>query len=102
MPFFAVIADDRPGTGAEREALRPAHRKRLRDHDHPVAVRVGGPLLDENGMMNGSLLIIEAASREAVLEFLKGDPYVAAGLYGRCEVRPFSWGLGRPEADGHG
>jgi hypothetical protein len=83
--------------GTVRAAVRDAHRKRLREHDHPVTVRLGGPTLDEKGRMNGSLLVIEAASRADVEAFLSGDPYVEAGLYDRTEIRPWNWGLGKPE-----
>ena len=101
MPYFAVHAIDRPGLGALRSELRPPHRERLRLHDHPVTVRIGGPLLDEAGAMAGSLLVIEADSRAAVDAYLAGDPYVRGGLFERIEVREFLWGLDqRREAPG--
>ncbi len=81
--------------------LRESHRARLRQHDHPVAVRIGGPLLDEAGRMIGSLLVIEAATRAEVDAFLAGDPYVAGGLYREVAINTFNWGLGLPEAS-HG
>lgn len=97
MAYFAFIATDRPGLGKVRAAVPDALRKRLREHDHPVTVRLGGPTLDDRGRMNGSLLVIEAASRSDVEPFLSGDPYVEAGLYDRTEIRSRNWGLGKPE-----
>ncbi len=98
MPYFAVHAFDRPGRGEERQRLRPAHRERLRVHDHPVAVRIGGPLTDEAGTMIGTLLVIEAESKAAVEAYLAGDPYFIADLFATVSITGFNWGLGQPEA----
>ncbi|MCB1502040.1 MAG: hypothetical protein KDK07_20015 [Bauldia sp.] len=101
MPFYVVHALDRQGSDDVRAANRPAHRLRLREHDHPVSVRVGGPLLDDRGQMCGTLLIVEAGTEQEVAEFLAADPYVVAGLYEDVSIRGFNWGLGRPgESDG--
>ena len=97
MSYFSIYALDRPGMSEKRQALRPSHRERLRLHDHPVKVHVGGPMLDEQGAMIGTLLIIEAGNREQVQSYLAGDPYVAADLFQTLDIRPFAWGLGVPE-----
>lgn len=98
--YFVVHSRDRPGGAAIRAEHRTAHRARLREHDHPIRVHVGGPLLDDAGAMIGSLLVIEADDAVAVRRFLDGDPYVVAGLYASIEILPFKWGLGAPEATG--
>ena len=100
--YFAVYALDAPGMGEVRAANRAAHRERLRVHDHPVTVRIGGPLTDGDGTMVGTLLVIEAPDRGAVERFVEGDPYVEAGLFGSIDIRPFAWGLGLPEEAAHG
>jgi uncharacterized protein YciI len=97
MAYFVFEGIDRPGVLAERQSLRPPHRERLRVHDHPVTVHVGGPLLDDAGDMIGSLLIIEAADRATVEHYLAGDPYMQAGIFASTAIRPFAWGLGAPE-----
>lgn len=98
MPYFVVHALDAPGKAKVRAEARPAHRARLRDHDHPLKVHIGGPLLDDAGEMCGTMLIIEAEDKEAVGHYLAGDPYSKAGVYGRVEVHGYNWGLGQPEA----
>lgn len=101
MAYFAVHALDKPGSGAIRAENRPAHRARLRAHDHPLQVVVGGPLMSDDGSMVGTLLIVDAATREEVEAFVSGDPYATAGLYERVDIRPFAWGLGAPaQAEG--
>ncbi len=77
MAYFVVFATDNPGMGETRLENRPAHRRRLREHDHPLTVFIGGPTHDARGAMNGTVLVIEADSEVAAL-----------GI---------TWGLGRPE-----
>jgi uncharacterized protein YciI len=94
--LFAVWASDRPGRLAERQRVRELHRARLRDPGpHPVQVVQAGATLDEEGVaMNGTLLIVQAADLAAVQAFVADDPYVAAGVYDRIEIRPWRCGLG--------
>ena len=77
--------------------MRPSHRERLRLHDHPVAVRIGGPLLDDAGEMIGTMLVIEAMDKAQVENYLALDPYVVEGLFKTISITGFNWGLGQPE-----
>jgi len=99
--YFCVHAFDRPGRLQDRDSLREAHRARLRQHDHPVLVRIGGPLLNEDEQMIGTMLVVEAASRQHVEAYIAGDPYMTADLFESVSVTAFKWGLGQPE-DVHG
>jgi uncharacterized protein len=46
---------------------------------------MAGPFTDGSG----SLIIVDAASREAVWELVARDPYVTNGVFNRVEVKPF-------------
>lgn len=100
--FFAVFATDHPGLLALRQRLRPTHQAHLRASEaHRVVVRLGGPTLDDAGAtMNGTLLVIEAASLPEVEAFMQDDPYVQAGLFASIEIRPWNWSLGNPALRG--
>ena len=100
MTLYAVWASDSDGQFAMRERVRPAHRARLREPgEHPVKVVLAGPTLDgDGGAMNGTLLVVDAASLEAVRAFVADDPYVHAGVYAQVDIRPWRCGLG-PLAD---
>jgi uncharacterized protein YciI len=98
MAHFVVYALDKPGREAARLEARPAHRARLREHDHSVTVRIGGPLLDDAGKMIGTMLVVEAGTRQDVEAFVAGDPYVEADVYGSVAIHSFNWGLGNPAA----
>lgn len=98
--YFAVWGTDRAGALPDRERVRESHRAHLRHPgEHKVKVMLGGPTLDETSVtMNGSMLVIEADSIEAVRRFLADDPYALAGVYASVDVRPWNWGLGAPAA----
>lgn len=76
------------------------HRARLRDHDDPVSVQIGSPLLDTDGRTIDSLLLVEAASQATVEPFVADDSYQLARVYGSVSVHPFNWGLGDPAGRG--
>ncbi|WP_058910548.1 YciI family protein [Entomohabitans teleogrylli] len=96
--YFVVFATDKPAQEALRARIRPAHRVYLRQHPHPVRVVLGGPTLRaQSREMNGTLLVIEAASQEQVDTFLQDDPYVQAGIFAEIIVRPWLWGIGAPQ-----
>jgi len=96
--FFVVFANDNLGMIEVRKKIRPTHRQYLRDHNHPVNVVFGGPMLDQQAEdMNGTLLIIEAAELQHVDAFVQDDPYSLAGLFQNIEIRPWNWSLGKPE-----
>jgi uncharacterized protein YciI len=46
---------------------------------------LAGPFTDGSG----SLIVIDAASREAVWALVARDPYVTNGVFNRVEVKPF-------------
>lgn len=96
MPFFCVYGVDRTGTADLRARLRPEHRVRLRHHEEPVAVRLGGPLTDAMGRMIGTMLVLEAEHRSQVEHYMEGDPYVLANVFDTLIISGFDWGLGRP------
>jgi uncharacterized protein YciI len=98
--FFAVVANDRPGMQEVRARVRRAHREYLRAPGvHRVTVRLGGPLLADDGRtMNGTLLVVEADSAAEVERFVADDPYTRNGVFDRIEIRHWAWGLGNPDA----
>lgn len=94
--LYVVWASDRRGALALREQVRPSHRQRLRaPSPHAVKVLAAGPTLQvEDGTMNGTLLVVWAASVQDVRAFLDDDPYQRSGVYASVEIRHWHCGLG--------
>jgi uncharacterized protein YciI len=93
--LFAVTCLDKPGHAHVRAENRSAHLAFL--GEHADAVKIAGPLLEDDGDgMVGSLLIIEAPDRDTLEALLARDPYAEAGLFAGVDIRPWRWVVGRP------
>lgn len=84
MPQFVLMCLDKPRSLPLRMATREAHLAYVANMGE--AVRLLGPLLDEDGEMKGSLLIVEVEDIAEARLFSAGDPYVQAGLFERVEI----------------
>ena len=92
---FIVYAEDKPDSLHIRQAARDDHLAWLKTPSD-VKLLIAGPWLDDEGVMRGSLLIVEAADKETVLEWLSNDPYKAAGLTASVMVKAYKWVTGKP------
>ena len=76
--FVALIAHDKAGALSIRQENRPDHLAYLKSTD---VVAQAGPLLDAEGGMIGSLIILDVPDMAAAEEWAAGDPYAKAGLF---------------------
>jgi uncharacterized protein YciI len=90
--LYALICTDKPNSLAIRRAKRPQHVEYLKSLGGTL--KLAGPFTEAEGeTMNGSLVVIEAASLHAAKEIAAGDPYAKAGLFASVEIRPWIWTL---------
>lgn len=95
MPFFIFKGTDCTDGPSIRAEIRESHRAYIRVRTPDCRVVAGGALVnDEGAEMFGTLLVIEAADREAAQQFLQNDPYAKAQLFARTELLRWQWGLG--------
>ena len=84
MVQFVVRAYDGEGVLEKRLEVRPRHLEsieRIRKH-----VVCAGGLLDDEGKMKGSLLVMEFESRQELDAYLANEPYVQEHVWERIEV----------------
>lgn len=89
--LVALIAHDKPGALPIRQENRPAHVAYLKSSD---AVQQAGPLLDDQGDMAGSLIILDVADMDAAQAWVDGDPYGTAGLFASVRLIPWNRVIG--------
>jgi hypothetical protein len=93
--FYAIIAEDVPGSLEKRMATRPAHVARLNALKDEGRLLLAGPhpMIDSEDPgpagFSGSLIVAEFASREAAIAWASEDPYALAGVYAKVTVKPF-------------
>lgn len=93
--WYAIEGFDGPDVLRRRLAARPEHVARLTALRDQGRLLLAGPCpaidAEDPGPagFSGSIVIAEFASLEEARAWADADPYVAAGVYVRVEVRPF-------------
>ena len=85
---FLIMAYDGEGKADKRMEVRPRHlegMKRLSEH-----IVCAGGLLDDNGQMKGSALIMDFESRALLDEYLSSEPYIIEHVWETVEVEPIN------------
>ena len=91
--LFAIYALDKEDSIQLRMDTREKHLAYLTNSPLVFA----GPLLDDEGSMCGSLIVLEMESISQVQNFADEDPYAIAGLFKNVEIRRFLKAFPRDE-----
>ncbi len=81
---FIVKAYDGEGVLDKRMAVRPRHLEGMKALGKQIIC--AGGLLDDEGKMKGSALVMEFPDRAGLDEYLKNEPYVIEGVWEKIEV----------------
>lgn len=76
--FVCLIAHDKTGALDVRMENRPAHVDYLKSTDH---VHLAGPLIDAQGGMCGSMIVLDVPDMAMAEAWATSDPYAKAGLF---------------------
>ncbi|SIQ85177.1 YciI family protein [Solilutibacter tolerans] len=93
--WYVIEGYDGPNVLPRRLAARPEHIARLEALRDAGRLLLAGPCPAIDGEdpgpagFSGSVVIAEFDALEAARAWADADPYVAAGVYERVEVRPF-------------
>ncbi len=81
---FIVKAYDGPGMLDKRMEVRPRHLEGMKALGKQIIC--AGGLLDHEGKMKGSALVMEFENRAALDEYLRNEPYVTEGVWQKIDV----------------
>ena len=81
---FMIKAYDGKDMLEKRMAVRPRHLEGMKKLGRQIIC--AGGLLDDEGQMKGSALILEFPDRAALYEYLANEPYVVEGVWEKVEV----------------
>ncbi len=93
--LYSIFAYDVPNSLPLRAQARPAHVARLKElnEGHRLILAGPNPAVDSNepgeAGFSGSLIVAKFKSLKCAEEWAAADPYIAAGVYERVEVKPF-------------
>ena len=85
---FVITAHDGKNMLERRMAVRPRHLENMSHIDGKVIC--AGGLLDDEGRMAGSVMILDFASREQLEAYLKSEPYIVEKVWEEVSVNPIN------------
>ena len=85
---FVIKACDGVDMLEKRMAVRERHLENMAKVDGKVIC--AGGLLDREGKMKGSVLIMEFENRELLESYLKSEPYILEGVWQKIDVDPMN------------
>ncbi len=81
---FLIKAYDGPSMLDKRMEVRPRHLEGMKALGSHIVL--AGGLLDDEGRMKGSALVLDLESRADVDEYLANEPYVVEGVWEQVTV----------------
>ena len=95
MQFLVTAKDGTDDEAIERrKRVRPTHLEAIAPLVEDGHVLVGGAILNDDGDMIGSMLLVEFPDRSGVDAWLERDPYVTGDVWRDIDVRPFRAAVG--------
>ena len=85
---FLIKAYDGPNMLEKRMEVRPRHLEGMSKLSEHIICACG--LLDDEGKMKGSALIMDFASRSELEAYLAAEPYVLENVWQKIEVEPMN------------
>jgi uncharacterized protein len=83
---FVLYCLDRDDGGLARQSARTPHLSYIADKQH--LFRFGGPLLGDDGLPRGSLIVLSLPDRAALDAYMSGDPYFRDNVFASVTVWP--------------
>ncbi|KQB96616.1 hypothetical protein AL073_11725 [Loktanella sp. 1ANDIMAR09] len=88
---FALMTKDKPGALQTRMDNREAHLAYIAETG---VVEMAGPVLDDDGQMCGSLIVLDVEDLAAAQAWADNDPYAKAGLFEAVTLRAWKKVIG--------
>ena len=85
---FIITAHDGEGMLARRLEVRPQHLENMGKIKGNVLC--AGGLLDEEGKMKGSVMIMDFESKAMLDEYLSSEPYIIEHVWEKVEAEPMN------------
>jgi uncharacterized protein len=86
--LFTIHALDKPDVTEKRQGAFDAHREHVANSD--IQIVMSGPLVsDDEKDVIGSFFLVDAPSREAVMDFHLNDPLYKADIWDSVNIQLF-------------
>lgn len=91
MNQYLITAYDHTDEGAvdRRMAVRPHHLDKVKELKENGNYVVGGAMLNDEGKMIGSTMILQFETEEELDAWKRSDPYITQNIWETFDVKPF-------------
>ncbi len=91
MKQYVIIAHDGTDDSApeRRLKIRPEHLAGAGKLKSSGNFILGGAMLDENGSMRGSIMIVQFDTEDEFQQWYMNEPYITGKVWQKIEVQPF-------------
>jgi hypothetical protein len=91
MRQYLIIARDGTDAGAmeRRRQVRPSHFDTARQLKANNNFVIGGAILDDEGKMTGSMMVVQFETEDDLLLWMRNEPNVNGNVWQSIEVKPF-------------
>ena len=88
---YLIIAQDGKDNQAlnRRKEVRPLHLEGARQLKEKGNFVIGGAMLDDDGDMRGSIMIVQFETADDFQKWYDNEPYITGGVWKTIEVKPF-------------
>ena len=90
MQFVLTAYDGNDSDALDRRmAVREVHFENIRKLRESGNFIWGGAILDDNGVMKGSVVVYDFPSRKELDDMLEKEPYILGGVWEKITIEPF-------------
>ena len=90
MQFLLIAFDGTdPGALERRMNVRPGHLENVSVMKRAGEFLLGGAILDDDGIMIGSMIVYEFPDRATLDMRLREEPYIINNIWQKIEIRPY-------------
>ena len=91
MNQYLITAYDHTGVDAlqHRLNIRPHHLDGARELKANGNFIIGGAMLNDDGKMIGSVMILQFETEEELQAWQQNEPYITQGVWETVDVKPF-------------
>lgn len=90
MQFLLIAYDGTDEKALERRMkVREEHLRRIAILKKKGEFIAGGAILNEEGVMTGSMIVYELPDRNTLDQRLQEEPYLTEGVWQKVEIKPF-------------
>lgn len=72
-----------------RQQVRPLHLEGARQLKQTGNFVIGGAMLNDEGAMRGSMMVVQFETEEELRSWMDQEPYIQKGVWQKIEIHPF-------------